>query len=115
MRVIIPEGKIGDWAAYYVAKKILEFEPTEEKAFVLGLSTGSTPTDMYKRLIQFYKDGVLSFKNVITFNMDEYVGLGENDSQSYYTYMFENFFNHVDIKKENINILNGEVKLWEKL
>lgn len=107
MRVIIPEGKIGDWAAYYVAKKILEFKPTEEKPFVLGLPTGSTPTDMYKRLIQFYKDGVLSFKNVITFNMDEYVGLGENDSQSYYTYMFENFFNHVDIKKENINILNG--------
>lgn len=107
MRVIIPEGKIGDWAAYYVAKKILEFKPTKEKPFVLGLPTGSTPTEMYKRLIKLYQDNVISFKNVITFNMDEYVGLGETHPQSYHTYMFENFFNHVDIKKENINILNG--------
>ena len=107
MRLIIPEGKIGEWAAVYVAKKIIEFAPTEEKPFVLGLPTGSTPIDMYKNLIKFYNDGLISFKNVITFNMDEYVGLGPNDKQSYHTYMFETFFNHVDIKKENINILNG--------
>ena len=107
MRLIIPEGKIGEWAAVYVAKKIIEFAPTEEKPFVLGLPTGSTPIDMYKNLIKFYNDGLISFKNVITFNMDEYVGLGPNDAQSYHTYMFETFFNHVDIKKENVNILNG--------
>lgn len=107
MRVIIPEGKIGDWAAYYVAKKILEFKPTKERPFVLGLPTGSTPTDMYKRLIKLYQDKVISFENVITFNMDEYVGLGENDPQSYHTYMYETFFKHIDIKKENVNILNG--------
>lgn len=107
MRVIIPEGTIGDWVAHYVAKKIIDFKPTKEKPFVLGLPTGSTPLGMYKRLIQFYNDGILSFENVITFNMDEYVGLGANDSQSYHTYMFETFFNHVDIKKENVHILNG--------
>lgn len=110
MRLVIPNGSIGDWAAVYVAKKILEFKPTEEKPFVLGLPTGSTPVEMYKRLIQFYKDGLISFKNVITFNMDEYVGLGPDDEQSYHRYMFEHFFNHVDIKKENINILNGQAE-----
>ena len=114
MRLVIPEGKIGEWAAVYVAKKIIEFAPTEEKPFVLGLPTGSTPVDMYKNLIKFYNDGLISFKNVITFNMDEYVGLGPNDKQSYHTYMFETFFNHVDIKKENINILNGLAKTQQK-
>lgn len=107
MRLIIPEGKIGEWVAVYVTKKIIEFAPTEEKPFILGLPTGSTPIDMYKNLIKFYNAGLISFKNVITFNMDEYVGLGPNDIQSYHTYMFETFFNHIDIKKENINILNG--------
>lgn len=107
MRVIIPEGNYGEWTAYYVAKKILDFKPTAEKPFVLGLPTGSTPLSMYKTLIKLYQDKVISFENVITFNMDEYVGLGPNDKQSYHRYMFDTFFNHVDIKKENINILNG--------
>lgn len=107
MRVIITEKNIGDWAAVYVAKKILEFNPTEERPFVLGLPTGGTPLAMYKRLIQFYKDGIISFKNVITFNMDEYVGLSPDNDQSYHYYMYHNFFNHIDIKPENINILDG--------
>lgn len=68
---------------------------------------------MYKRLIQFNKEGIISFKNVITFNMDEYVGLPETHSQSYHYYMYNNFFNHIDIDKENINILNGMVKKYE--
>lgn len=107
MRLVILEKNVGDWAAAYVAKKILEFQPTEDKKFVLGLPTGSTPLQMYKKLIKFYKDGLISFKNVITFNMDEYVGLEPNHPQSYHHYMHENFFNHIDIPKENINILNG--------
>lgn len=107
MRLIITEKNVGDWAAVYVAKKILEFKPSSEKKFVLGLPTGSTPLQMYKRLIQFYNDGIISFKNVITFNMDEYVGLDKNHNQSYHYYMYENFFKHIDIDEENINILNG--------
>ena len=107
MRLIIPENHIGDWAAAYVVKKIKEFNPTKEKPFVLGLPTGSTPEKMYKKLVELYKEGVISFENVITFNMDEYVGLGPDDEQSYHYYMHEHFFNHVNIKKENINILNG--------
>ena len=111
MRVIITDNKkAGDWAAVYIANKIREFNPTPEKKFVLGLPTGSTPLQMYKRLIEFYQDGIISFKNVITFNMDEYVGLDEKHPQSYHYYMFENFFNHIDIDKENVNILDGMVE-----
>nr|WP_307776148.1 glucosamine-6-phosphate deaminase [uncultured Cetobacterium sp.] len=107
MRVIITEKNIGDWAAVYVAKKIIEAKPTPEKPFVLGLPTGGTPLAMYKRLVEFYKDGIISFENVITFNMDEYVGLSPANDQSYHYYMYENFFKHIDMKEENINILNG--------
>ncbi|MGL4997709.1 MAG: glucosamine-6-phosphate deaminase [Cetobacterium sp.] len=107
MRVIITEKNIGDWAAVYVAKKILAAKPTAEKPFVLGLPTGGTPLEMYKRLIQFCKDGVISFENIVTFNMDEYVGLSPDNDQSYHYYMHENFFKHIDIKPSNINILNG--------
>lgn len=113
MRVIITNESVGDWAAVYIAKKILEFKPTENKKFVLGLPTGGTPLQMYKRLIQFYKDGIISFKNVITFNMDEYVGLEKSHNQSYHYYMHENFFKHIDIEKENINILNGMAENYE--
>ncbi|WP_373076489.1 glucosamine-6-phosphate deaminase [Fusobacterium varium] len=107
MRVIITEKKVGDWAAVHVAKRINEFKPTKERPFVLGLPTGGTPLEMYKRLIQLNKDGIVSFENVVTFNMDEYVGVTPDNDQSYHYYMYTNFFNHIDIKKENINILNG--------
>jgi glucosamine-6-phosphate deaminase len=107
MRLVITDKSVGDWAAVYVAKKILEFNPTSDKPFVLGLPTGGTPLAMYKKLIQFYREGILSFKNVITFNMDEYVGLSPENPQSYHYYMHKNFFDHIDIPKENINILDG--------
>jgi len=114
MRVIITEDCIGDWAASYVAKRILEADPTKEKPFVLGLPTGSTPLPMYRRLIQYVKDGIISFENVVTFNMDEYVGLEPTHDQSYSYFMHENFFNHIDIKKENIHLLDGMAVDYKK-
>lgn len=113
MRVVITDKNVGDWAAVYVARKINEFKPTKERPFVLGLPTGGTPLEMYKRLIQLNKDGIVSFENVVTFNMDEYVGLAPDNDQSYHHYMFSNFFNHIDIPKENVNILNGLVEDYE--
>lgn len=109
MRLIIqPDaGQMAQWAANYIAAKINKAEPTAEKPFKLGLPTGSSPQKTYKALIKLYELGQVSFENVITFNMDEYVGLPANHPQSYHTFMWENFFNHVDIKKENIHILNG--------
>ena len=115
MRFVITDNKrVGDWAAVYVANKIKEFNPTAERKFVLGLPTGSTPLQMYKRLIEFNKAGIISFKNVVTFNMDEYLGLEATHDQSYHYYMYNNFFNHIDIEKENINILNGKAENYEE-
>ena len=62
---------------------------------------------MYKELIRHYKEGDVSFENVVTFNMDEYVGLPKEHRESYYSFMWSNFFSHIDIKKENVHILNG--------
>lgn len=95
------------WAANHITKKINAFNPSEDRPFVLGLPTGSTPLGTYKALIDFYKQGKVSFKNVVTFNMDEYVGIAEDHPESYHCFMFENFFNHIDIPKENVNILDG--------
>ncbi len=112
MRVIILKDKeeIAKWSAYKIAKKILKFNPTSEKPLVLGLPTGSTPLGTYRELINLNKEGIISFENVVTFNMDEYVGLSPEHEQSYHYFMHENFFNHIDIKKENINILDGMTK-----
>lgn len=110
MRVLILKDSksIGEWAAAYIAEKIRAFVPTKEKPyFVLGLPTGSSPLAMYKELVKLYKDGVLNFKNVVTFNMDEYVGLPKEHPESYWSFMHKNFFEHVDVAAENINILNG--------
>lgn len=74
---------------------------------MLGLPTGSTPLSTYKILIELVRKRKLSFANVVTFNMDEYVGLPRDHEQSYWTFMHNNFFNHIDIKAENINILDG--------
>ena len=79
----------------------------EDRPFVLGLPTGSSPLGVYKRLIEMNKAGKITFKNVVTFNMDEYVGLPREHEQSYWYFMHDNFFNHIDIPAENVNILNG--------
>ncbi len=109
MRVIIQSDyeQLSQWAANYVVKKVREAAPTEEKPFVLGLPTGSSPMGMYRALIDHYKAGRISFKNVITFNMDEYIGLEKTHSESYHYFMWNNFFSHIDIQEKNVNILNG--------
>ena len=109
MRLIIEPDyeQLSKWAANYVAAKIKKANPTAEKPFVLGLPTGSSPLGMYKNLIELNKQGVISFQNIITFNMDEYVGLPKDHPESYHSFMWNNFFSHVDIKPENVNILNG--------
>lgn len=109
MRLIIqPDiSGISKWAANYIATRINKFAPTTERPFVLGLPTGSTPLGTYAKLIELYKAGQVSFKHVITFNMDEYVGIPKNHPQSYYSFMWDNFFSHVDVLPENVNILNG--------
>jgi glucosamine-6-phosphate deaminase len=112
MRVIIQPNYelVSKWAANYVAKRINEFGPAESKPFVLGLPTGSSPMGMYKELIRIYEAKKVTFKNVITFNMDEYVKIPEDHPESYHSFMWNNFFSHVDVQKENVNILDGDAK-----
>lgn len=98
------------WAAKYVRNRIIDFNPGPEKYFVLGLPTGSTPLGMYKKLIEFHKEGTLSFKYVKTFNMDEYVGIARDHPESYHHYMWFNFFKHIDIDPANVNLLNGNAE-----
>jgi len=74
---------------------------------VLGLPTGSSPEGTYKLLVQFVEEGKLSFKHVVTFNMDEYCGIPEDHPESYHSFMRKHLFDHIDCPEENINILNG--------
>jgi len=109
MRLIIEENdaKAGLWTARYIVARIKEKAARTDRPFVLGLPTGSTPVETYKELVRLYEAGEVSFRNVVTFNMDEYIGLPPEHPQSYHYFMHENFFKHIDIRPENINILNG--------
>lgn len=109
MRLIIQDNYelASEWSANYIARKIQLANPTKEKPFVLGLPTGSSPLGIYKELIRIHQAGKLSFQHVITFNMDEYVGIPKDHPQSYHTFMWENFFNQVDVQEKNVNILDG--------
>lgn len=116
MRVIIEPNydKMSEWAANHIVRRINEFNPMPGNPFVLGLPTGSTPLGTYKHLIKAYEEGRVSFKNVVTFNMDEYVNLPEEHPESYHSFMWNNFFSHVDINKDNVHILNGNAKNLEE-
>ena len=112
MRLIIEPDyqKVSSWAADFVASCINAANPTPEHPFVLGCPTGSSPLGMYRELIKLVEEGKVSFKNVVTFNMDEYCGLPEEHPESYHSFMWNNFFSHIDIKRENVNILNGNAE-----
>ncbi len=116
MRLIIEQTQeqAAQWAADYIIKQIKAKAAQTSEPFVLGLPTGSTPIGTYKELIRRYKAGEISFKNVITFNMDEYVGLPEEHPESYHSFMRENFFKHVDVDPKNVNILNGNAPDLQK-
>uniref|UniRef100_A0A2I3LRF5 Glucosamine-6-phosphate isomerase n=1 Tax=Papio anubis TaxID=9555 RepID=A0A2I3LRF5_PAPAN len=130
MKLIILDhySQASEWAAKYIRNRIIQFNPGPEKYFTLGLPTGafldgegavdrsgesrqqgpgSTPLGCYKKLIEYYKNGDLSFKYVKTFNMDEYVGLPRDHPESYHSFMWNNFFKHIDIHPENTYILDG--------
>jgi glucosamine-6-phosphate deaminase len=92
--------------AEYIADRIVPFPGP--RPFVLGLPTGSTPLGIYQELIYKYRQGKISFSQVISFNMDEYLGLSAEHPQSYHSFMQENFFSHIDIHPRNTHILNGE-------
>ncbi|MDR3145739.1 MAG: glucosamine-6-phosphate deaminase [Treponema sp.] len=119
MRLIIHRDydSASRWAAGYIADRINGLNPagggapaagpSGKRPFVLGLPTGSSPLGVYRELIALRQAGKLSFARVVTFNMDEYVGLDEEHPQSYHRFMWDNFFSHIDIDRKNVHILNG--------
>ncbi|MDR1126545.1 MAG: glucosamine-6-phosphate deaminase [Treponema sp.] len=109
MRLLIHKNyeAASKWVADYIVGRI---NTAEGKKFTLGLPTGSSPLGIYKELVSLNKAGKVSFANVVTFNMDEYVGLTDDHPQSYHRFMKDNFFDHVDIKLQNTHLLNGMAK-----
>lgn len=97
--------KMSEVAANHVAAQVV-VKPES----VLGLATGSTPIGMYEELVEKYNNNIISFKDVTTFNLDEYIGLPKENENSYYTFMHENLFDKIDVKEENINIPDGNVE-----
>lgn len=111
MKIYIEDSydKISEKAALIIASQI-----TVNPKSVLGLATGSTPIGMYKKLIDMYKRNIIDFSRVTTFNLDEYYKLPKENKGSYYHYMMQTFFNHINIPKENIHIPNGMADDIEK-
>lgn len=101
-----------DSASWYVANEIASLIKQKEKQgkkAVLGLATGSTPTKVYDYLVQFHKEGRLSFKNVVTFNLDEYFPMEPDSIHSYVRFMNEHLFDHIDIEPYNVHIPDGSL------
>ncbi|KAG9061635.1 Glucosamine-6-phosphate isomerase 2 [Linnemannia hyalina] len=109
MRLVIRQDydAVSYHVAKYVKERIMEFAPTANNPFVLGLPTGSSPVGVYRNLVKFHQNGELSFKHIVTFNMDEYVGLPRDHPESYHSFMWKHLFKHVDILPENVHILDG--------
>jgi len=104
MRILVCKNydEMSKKAAHYMMSQV-----TLKPNSILGLATGSTPIGMYKELIRLNKEGLMDFSQVTTFNLDEYCGLPQNNEQSYYTFMQENLFNHVNVKPEATHIPKG--------
>ncbi|MCC3146010.1 glucosamine-6-phosphate deaminase [Halanaerobium sp. Z-7514] len=111
MKIIVEENyeKMSNRAALLLASQIHLKENSK-----LGLATGGTPMGMYNKLIEMYNEDEVDFSQVMTFNLDEYCGLSKENPNSYHYYMFDNFFNHINIKKENVNIPDGMTEDYNK-
>ncbi|MDO4161516.1 MAG: glucosamine-6-phosphate deaminase [Pseudomonadota bacterium] len=109
MRVVIKPTyeDMSSWAADYVVYRINKHKPTPKKPFVLGLPSGSTPLGMFAGLAQAYKEGRVSFENVIFFGTCEYVGVGAGDEHGFQYSLWDKFLKFVNVKKEHVHFLNG--------
>lgn len=96
------------------AAQVIISDMKEKKDIVLGLATGSTPIGLYKELIKANQEKQISFKDVMTFNLDEYIGISQKHPESYYQFMMRHLFNHVDIDQKNINLPNNDASSIDK-
>ncbi|ORY61324.1 glucosamine-6-phosphate deaminase [Pseudomassariella vexata] len=109
MRLIIRDDSesASSYVANYIISRIKHFNPTTAHPFVLGLPTGSSPLGVYRILVEKYKAGEISFENVVTFNMDEYIGIPRDHPESYHSFMWKHFFSHVNVNPNHVHILDG--------
>src|SRR4028118_1751353 len=106
---IFPDSAKGSLAAAQVIAQLIRDKQARNERCVLGLATGSTPKSLYAELVRLHRQEGLSFKNVVTFNLDEYYGLARHELQSYHRFMHEWLFNHIDIEPANVHIPDGLV------
>lgn len=107
--VIFTSQEVGSKAIAHEIAKIIKEKNAKGEKCVLGLATGSSPIKVYKELVRMHKEEGLSFKNVITFNLDEYYGLQKDNTESYWYFMHYHLFNHIDIDPKNVHIPDGTV------
>lgn len=115
MRLVVRDTPLlaAEYVASYIADRINNSAPTPSRPFVLGLPTGNSPLPIYRALVRLHKANSLSFKDVVTFNVDSYCGLPEPHPASYHSFMFANFFSHVDILPQNVYLLDGNAADYE--
>ena len=116
MRILIHDSyeALSKWTAYYIASRINEFNPSSSKPFVLGVPAGISPVGTFQQLISLHEVGKVSFRNVVAFGLNEYVGLPEDHPQSHHSVLWNNFFSHIDIPPENVRLLNGSAPDFER-
>ena len=110
---VVQNSSIASKAIAHEIANLIRLKADAGQNCVLGLATGSSPIKVYEELVRLHKEEGLSFQNVITFNLDEYYPIHPEADQSYWLFMHEHLFNHIDIKKENINIPDGQLKKEE--
>lgn len=108
--VIFDNSKSGSKAVAREIADLIIYKQSKKQKCILGLATGSSPITVYEELVNIHKKEKLSFKNVITFNLDEYYPISSENTESYYTFMHQHLFDHIDIDKENINIPKGNLR-----
>src|SRR5215213_11899120 len=106
--VVDDHEHIARLVANRIATLITEKQAAGERT-VLGLATGSTPIGVYRELIRMHREEALSFRNVVTFNLDEYYPMTPDSIHSYHRFMWENLFDHVDVQRENVHIPRGDI------
>ncbi|MFV0248723.1 MAG: glucosamine-6-phosphate deaminase [Tenacibaculum sp.] len=109
--VVFYDSKEGSTLVAKEIASLIKDKQQKNKPCVLGLATGSSPVKVYRELVRMHKEENLSFYNVIAFNLDEYYPMVKSNMQSYYYFMHEHLFNHVDILPENINIPDGGIDI----
>ena len=109
--IIFESAKVASIEVAHEIADLIRKKQDKGKTCVLGLATGSSPISVYQELVRLHNDEGLSFKNVVTFNLDEYLPMQADSIHSYYYFMHEHLFNHIDIVPENIHIPDGSVSL----